>query len=297
MSVGRGFDHAIRELGLSNLVYSFELDIGRITKTHDAIHQFMLFATSFFPPSIDRSWHSRSAFLLYHQEFFHIAHRSLLESLMGSYHAGFVLMRSSLEMILRGAFYEALAHERFRKNSNALEKDRKGKELKLRINEVLTEHRSMADECEKTSAGILDVLGPITNILRLLPATRTLVLQLDEWRMFRPVGDPFSYVYGKIYHQLSDYVHALPDMTDIGTRLLLSPEALFNEDKLFPDKLKQHLELLHEIVDVGFVVMINVLIDEFEDSEKIKASIRERAENVEFKVLDLRYASLRLRSI
>ncbi len=143
MSVGNAFDHTIRELGLSNIVYSFEFDIDRITKTHDAIHEFMLFATSFFPASIHRSWHSRSAFLLYHQEFFHSAHRSLLESLMGSYHAGFVLMRSTLEMIFRGAFYEALAHERFRRNSSVLEKDKKGKELKLRINNVLTEHRTI----------------------------------------------------------------------------------------------------------------------------------------------------------
>jgi hypothetical protein len=155
----------------------------------------------------------------------------------------------------------------------------------------------LVDEYEKTSAGILDILGPITNMLRLLPATRSLVLQLDKWRMFRPIDDPVSYVYDRIYRKLSDYVHALPDMTDIGTRLLLSPEALFHENKLFPDKLREHLDLLHEIVDVGFVVMINVLIDGFEDSEEIKASIRERTENVDFKVLDLRYASLRLRSI
>jgi hypothetical protein len=297
VSVGSAFDHTIRELGLSNIVYSFELDIGRITKTHDAIHEFMLFATSFFPPSIDRSWHSRSAFLLYHQEFFHIAHRSLLESLMGSYHAGFVLMRSSLEMIFRGAFYEALAHERFRKNSSALEKDKKGEELKSRINKVLTEHPSLTEEYESTSGGILDALDPITNILRLLPTTRTLVSQLDEWHMFRPINDPISFVYGEIYRKLSDYVHALPDMTDIGTRLLASPDALFDENKLLPGKLREHLELLHEIVDVGFVVMINVLIDQFEDSEEIKASIRERADAKEFKVLDLPYTSLRLQSI
>ncbi len=47
--------------------------------------------------------------------------------------------------------------------------------------------------------------------------------------MFRPIDDPVSHAYDMIYRQLFDYVHALPDLTDIGTRLLLSPEYLFDE--------------------------------------------------------------------
>lgn len=297
MRLGGAVNHLLRESGLSNLEKSLGLDLDVNTRSHDAIHEFMFLATLFFPQTLGRSWHSRAAFLLYHQEAFHLAHRSLIEALCASYQVAFTLLRSTLEAVLRGALYEGLAHEESRKSARALDSDKHSRELKRRIEEVLGKHPDYAKGLEDNSAGILDVLEPINTILRLRPKIRTMVTQLDEWGRFKPIEDPVSSIYDRIYRKLSDYVHALPDATDIGARLLTAPEDLFDEYKVMPDKLREHLQLLHEVMDTSMVIMINVLIDGFEDCEDIKAQIQERRNNPCFTRLKLKESTNRLHNL
>lgn len=54
-----------------------------------AIHQFILLAPNLFPSVVPRSreWQRNSAFLIYHWEAFHLAHKSLQLALTASYNA------------------------------------------------------------------------------------------------------------------------------------------------------------------------------------------------------------------
>ena len=58
---------------------------------------------------------------------FHAAHRSFIEALSGYYNCTYTLLRNCLESAVRGAYYECLAHRKFRNNPNIPEITRKGR--------------------------------------------------------------------------------------------------------------------------------------------------------------------------
>jgi len=73
----------------------------------------MLLAPTCLPSTTEVRWLQKSAFLTYHREAFYQAHRSFLEALAGYYNAGYALLRNTQELMIKGAFWECLAHEDF----------------------------------------------------------------------------------------------------------------------------------------------------------------------------------------
>jgi hypothetical protein len=109
--------HTRKEIGMANMRSSLKSDYETIRKTHDSIHEFIYLAPLCLPGQPGITWHSKSAFLTYQWEAFYQAHRSFLEALSGYYNAAYALLRSTLELIVKGAFWECLAHEHFREKN------------------------------------------------------------------------------------------------------------------------------------------------------------------------------------
>ena len=278
MVLNKAYSHTIKELRLDNIKESLGMMYDKIQKSHDAIHEFILFAPKMVPHK-GPTWHTRSAFLLYYWETFDSAHRSLIEALCGYYNVAFVLLRSVLELLLKGAFFECLAHKESREESPLLDQDKGGRNLKAFLNEIVNRAPSIADELEETSGGIYDKIAPIVDDPQFRPSIPTIIKQLTQWGILHPIVEVNQLVWN-LYKTLSKDVHVIPDRTDVGKVLLLKPEKLFKRKKVFPATLDEYLVCLKQVIDIGIVIELNILKDNIKYDE-VKANLRERLRYIE----------------
>ena len=293
MGLNKAYSHIIEELQLDNLKESLKAKYDEVRRSHDAIHEFMLLAPKMFPFPKGPSWHTRSAFLLYHSEVFDSAHRSLIEALCGYYNVSFIVLRSVLELLLKGAFFECLAHEDFRKDAPVLSGDRRGKNLLEWLNEILKRAPAIGDEFEKMSGDIYDKIALIVDDPKFRPSVPTMIKQLAYWRILDPIKNAHQQIWN-LYRMLSEDVHVIPDRTDVGKILLIKPEELFARKKVFPHLLDEYLECLKEVMDIGIVIELNILKDNIKYDE-VKADLRERLRHIE--ELELVHSIARVKSL
>jgi hypothetical protein len=234
------YHHTVNELGIENVKPSLKLELEGLRKAHDAIHEYMYLAPLLVPSQIDKAgWPKKSAFLLYHWEAFHHAHRSLLEALCTYYNVAFILLRATFELVIKGAFWECLSDKKFRDNSQVLDNNKQGKETKKWLGE---------EEFKQISAGIFDI--------------KTIICQLDQWGMFNPITEAETRIYKGIYGRLSADVHVIPDRTDIGKRLITESSELFKQE-LLTDVLHEYADSLHEIIDLAIVIELNISVGDW----------------------------------
>ena len=293
------FYHIFKELEMLNILESLRAGGLTAIKAHDSVHEFLLLASLVPHDPQQVTWHRKSAFLTYLWEAFHSAHRATMEALAGYYNAGFTLLRNTLELLVRGAFWECLAHEKFRDNAKILDeeqqKDRKRGSVKDWIEELIGRRPSIREEMERTSANIFDktaVLFEDEEFQRehvRMPSFATMVRQLIDWRVI-DIADAYNTVYGDLYGRLSKNVHVIPDRTDIGRRLLREED--FLEIHVIPEELGRFVEILRRVVDIGIVIECNILTDWFQRDEN-KAAVRERLASVEDLGLRLSCGNLR----
>lgn len=293
MSLNKAYSHIIKELQLGNLKESLKVKYDEVWRSHDAIHEFMLLAPKMFPFPKGPSWHTRSAFLLYHSETFNTAHRSLIEALCSYYNVSFILLRSVLELLLKGAFFECLAHKDFRKDAPVLSKDKRGKNLLEWLNEIVKRAPAIEDEFEKMSGGIYDKIAPIVDDQNFRPSIPTIIKQLAYWEILDPIKNAHQPIWN-LYRMLSKDVHVIPDRTDVGKILLIKPEELFVRKKVFPHLLDEYLECLKEVMDIGIVIELNILKDNLRYSE-VRENLKERLYYLE--ELELPHGVKRVRSL
>lgn len=289
------YHHTAKELGLENVKPSLRIEFENLQKAHDAIHEYMLLAPMLFPSQIDdeTGWGRKSAFLIYHWEAFHHAHRSLIEGLCAYYNVAFILLRVTLELLTKGAFWECLSHKEYRENSQVLDKDGWGKKIKERLNEIFKIAPDVEEEFERTSTIIYDKFGTIIEESNFRLNFKTIVSQLGQWGVFNPIPDPMTSIY-KIYKQLSADVHVVPDRTDIGRRLVAESREIF-EQELLPDTLREYANSLHEVMDLAIVIELNIMRDLIEKYDKAKANLGERLETL--KHLGLEYSLKRAKQL
>jgi len=291
------FLQCLKELNIPNIAISLQrCDFEKIRKAHDSIHEFMLIPTGLITSNKD--FQAKSAFLIYHSEAFDQAHRSLLEALTGYYNAAYTLLRNTLELILKGAFWECMAHKKYRDRAEIIKKTgtKIGNSKKTLIdwlNEIIRQKPSIEEDLEKTSVGIYDKISPLfedETLRKIVPSVRSIVEQLADWKIFDPIQEiinPMEYVYD-FYRELSADVHVVPDKTDIGRRLLAGKE-LFGAE-VIPDELNKYAEDLHRVMDIGIVVELNILEDIL--NEKSKRWLNERL--IVITELELNYASTKI---
>lgn len=293
--------HLLEEIELPNMIISLESNFEEIRKAHNCIHEFIYLPHLCLPSKTKVSWHQKSAFLIYHSLAFDQAHRSFLEALSGYYNAGYILLRSVLELLLKGAFWECLAHKKFRDNAEIIKEKASTKIGHSRktildwLNDVIAQKPSIEKELEEVSAGIFDKIGPIfenSKLRDLIPKPKVIIEQLAAWGILNSIPNPIDNVY-KIYDDLSAEVHVIPDKTDIGRRLL-SQKDLFEID-VMPEELNKFMTILHQVVDIGIVIELNVLSDWISWNGKTKAKLKERLAVIEN--LELKFSLEKLKSM
>ena len=296
--LSKALSHTLKEIEIPNIVTSIEINFEEIRKVHDSIHEFMYLAPLCLPKN--KSWHEKSAFLTpYHYVTLDMAHRSLLEALAGYYNAADILLRSTLELLIRGAFWECLAHKEFREKLEKLETKKGKKTLKGWINDLIKQRPGIEDELEETSEAIFDKTAIIFEDPKFrkefifLPSFREIVEQIADWNIFDPIQDPMELVNNKIYGELSNSVHVIPDKTDIGRRLL-SQKDLFETD-VNPNELSKFVKVLHEVVDIGIVIELNVLSDWIDQDREVKNKLKVRLVVIED--LGLKFSSEKLKKL
>ena len=300
--IKKALEHTFNEVGLQNMEKSIrksKFDV--LQKSHDSIHQFVYLASCCTPAGRKVSWHSKSAFLTYQWEVFQSAHRSFLEATAGYYNAAYTLLRNTLELLLKGAFWECLAHKQFRENAQIIKKKkvRIGDEQRSILDwfeDIFRLKPSIKDGFEKNSASIYDKISPLTKepeLKNLIPPLKLIVKQLSHWQVFEPIPNPTERIYG-IYGSLSADVHVIPDKTDLGRRLMEGAD-LF-EVTVIPRELNKFSHLLHTVMDTSVVVELSILGDWVQQDGGVKQKLKERLYVLE-KDLQLPYASIKIREL
>jgi len=294
--VKSAYRYTIQEVGLDKVKPSLRLEFERLQKAHNAIHEFMLLAPLLFPcePCKQISWQSKSAFFILHWEAFHHAHRSLIEALCAYYNVSFVLLRTTLELVVKGAFWECMSHKEYRQNCDVLDNDAWGKRIKGWLNEIFELSEEVKEEFEETSAGIYDKIGPIIEVSDFRPNIKTIVSQLAQWDIFNPIPDPITAIYRGIYGRLSADAHVVPNRTDIGKRILNMPSQIFDQE-ILQDTLSEYTHCLHEVMDLAIVVELNVVRDLIGRYDEVKGNLWERTETLN--QLGLKYSLIRAKEL
>jgi len=259
------FSHFFEELGITNLTISIQKsDFKKLQKAHQSIHEFIYLAPQII--NTDADFYTKSAFLNYHFEVFDQAHRSLLEALTGYYNSAYTLLRNTLELLIKGAFWECFAHRKYRDRAEVIKKtgrkiNKSKKTLIDWINEIIKDKPSIEGKLEMVSASIFDKTSPLfedETLIKIIPNVKSIIEQLAEWNIFDPILEPTHYVYN-FYKELSADVHVVPDKTNIGKRLFAEKELY--ETAVIPEELNKYTEALHKGIDIGIVVELNILED------------------------------------
>jgi len=264
-SLKKDFPHLFDELQLKNVVHSLRENTEAIQKAHDAVHEFLFLAPISIPE--DKEWFEKSAFLTYQYSTFEMLHQSFFEALGGHYNSSHILLRSSLELLLKGAFWECLAHEELRKKAKIIKKQEKKfgpykKSLIDFIEDVIQKKPEIKGKLENNSIAIFDVLSEVLEtpwLNKLVPSNFKMVEQLIQWNVFDLLPDPKQSVYREVYRELCKDVHVLPDKTDVGRRL--NSDAELFEVKTIPKELFEYLKIIQKIADIGILIELNILKD------------------------------------
>jgi len=300
--VKEAFRHTLSEIELSNIWLSlYEGDFEIIQKAHDSIHELIYIAPLCIPKN--KSFHEKSAFLaVYLFNVFYAAHRSFIEALSGFYNCAYTLLRNCLESAVRGAYYECLAHRKFRDNPNIPEITRKGrKTLKGWINGLIREGINkgidIEGDLETLSASIFDKLEVIEDEgfkreFLYHPNYLEMIEALKVWGMLDPLPDPRKF-WQDLYDELSKEAHAYPDRTEVGKRLLQLSSGNIFEVNVIPTELNKFCQTLHKIIDFSMLIELNILEEWIKENNDVKEKLKERLMVVQNLGLQLSYEKLR----
>lgn len=221
-----------------------------------------------------------SAFYLYHAEAVFASRRALREALCSYYGAAGALLRGAYEAILRGAFWDCLAHQRYRDHAEVVGKQKRTIEGIPRnilnwLSDVFQAAPQIQAQLEKQSGAIFDCISPLFEkrvLRRVLPPLRTMVEQLSAWKMFEPITDSVSEVYDRVYSSLCLDTHLIPDKTMMG-RLMVAgkdPSTIFEPSQ---EEFDRFLTLFCCVAEIGALVMLNLVEDDAHADEDLRARV------------------------
>jgi hypothetical protein len=180
-----------------------------------------------------------SAFYIYHTDATFFSLRALREAMCSYYGAARSLLRNACESILRGAFWECLAHRRYRDRADVLAEPKRKRKIEGTrrnvlnwMNDVFQNAPHLEASLEKLSGEIFDRISPLfeNKVLHpVVPPLKTMVEQLSTWRIFDSITDPVSEIYDDLYWSLCKDTHVTPETTMMG-RLMVAgkdPSTIF----------------------------------------------------------------------
>lgn len=198
----------------------------------------------------------------------HISHSRTTSSKLLSWKtlSVFSILRTCLELLCRGAFYDGIAKANLRKGCKLIhgrttnEIDGEKRSIRGLFDELLRHDSDLFDRFEENSGGVLDKLSPFMDCKpyrSMFPNFRETVEQLSAWGHFRPIADPTNLVY-EGYRLLSQPVHGSIGSLDIGRRML-NGEDLFEQPKVNGPHLEHYLTHFSQLLDVGLVLTLNLM--------------------------------------
>jgi hypothetical protein len=280
-------------MSLENIEKSLRMMYEKARRSHNAIHQLMLAAPNLYPEPLPGEktfeWHRHSAFLTCHWEIFHLAHTSYQQALCGNYNAAFTLLRTSLELVIRGAFFDCLAYKRFRDSSGVIDREPHSIQVKRKLLEIIRLRPAVEYNLEKVSISIYDNLEQVIDDPKFRVPVKTMIGQLSEWGLFQGIKNTKETV-TSFYSELSKDVHVLPDRTDIGKVVIHSPRDLFKTPRPMRRILSEYLDSLKDTMDIGIVLTINVLQDNIEQHDEARDYLEQLLRNRDFRSLLLKHS-------
>ncbi len=280
-------DCAFRNVDISFQVKSEELNLARgMVGFH---FKLPLAMTRYNARYQDQLFYEKGAFFVCQYEAGNLALRSLCDAICGSYTAASILLRSVLELDLKGTFYQCLTEKKYFENAGILKKNRNGKKLLEFLENLFDYSPNTKLDLKRSSIGIFDKLESVI-IERKYQASPSVVFsQLEAWNLFEPIKNPKKTIYETLYFKLSGEVHVMFDRTDLGKFLLKDPECSFNVPKVDPQFLQEYLNNLRDVMDTGIVLTFNMLKENLKD-KKTKNSIRQLIAEFSHVIGELRYS-------
>jgi len=177
----------------------------------------------------------------------------LILALSALYNPAFSLLRNSLELFVKGSFYECLAHEPLRNKIS----DENFTGILKEIQNFLKSRPSEHEEVEKHSAHIFDIIGQTMEEWRI--PFRAFATQVSKLGLLTPPLDVREATdrLKNLYGSLSLNVHVHLDKTDVG-RVVGEGGELF-EMRPLVNSLQSFLDTWLEVLDVGTVISVNIL--------------------------------------
>lgn len=223
-----------------------------------------------------------SAFYIYHADATFLSLRALREALCSYYGAAGSLLRNACEAILRGSFWECLAHRRYRDHADVLDDPNRRRKIEGTrrnvldwMNDVFQAGPYLEAELETQSGAIFDRVSPLFEYRVLhaaVPSLRTMVEQLSAWKMFEPIADPLAGIYDDLYGSLCEDTHLIPGKTMMGRLMVVGkdPSRIFEP---WQEEFDRFLGLLHRVAEVGALVMLNVVEEDVLVDKTLRAKI------------------------
>ncbi|MDY9924379.1 DUF5677 domain-containing protein [Methanobacterium sp.] len=261
--INKEYRHVMDEIQLDNIYYSLSKgDLNKIKDLHYAIHAFGSLPKSIINTESD--FQSKSALLIYQHETYERVHESFISALSGHYNSAYTLLRNALELLIKGAFWECIAHKKYRMHLKS--ETRKGNAtLRKFIDDLIEKEDSeIENKLEIISTYIYDVIDfyNLNGKEVYVPNISDIIDQLAEWNMFYPLKNEETHkiIYNDLYKSLSGSVHVEPDLTDIGRRVSSNGDELF-KTSIILEELDRYLDVLSKLIDLSIVIELNILDD------------------------------------
>lgn len=289
------YDHIIQELLLDKIKPSLGIDFKKAQQAHDSTHQLMLLGANIAENLDNYSFKTNSVYFIYNWELFDQITRSNIEALSTFYNSAFVLLRTVVELLIKGVFYDCLSHKKFREDAKIIEQANTEINLKSFLSARIQKDPNIIDEFEKISMSIFDELDLYLSQRKNVLSTKLMLRQIIDWRMLEGVEDAKNLIYG-IYERLSSDVHVSHNNIDIGRRLNTDRE-LFKKREIMPEYLTEYLELLHTITDICLVVMLNLFREDIQKSNNTKEMLKKKLNEQHFLSLELSRTTNRIKDL
>jgi hypothetical protein len=215
-----------------------------------------------------------SAFAIYQIEAIHLVERACMQVLCWYYGIGTAMLRMALEALIRGAFWEGMAHKILRDRAEVIRRvpgvkllDKTGR-LHDWFTDIFDRHFNAEADLEAVSAVIFDRVSALFSdrlLNRAVPPLRAMLEQIGKWGLLDPIPDPAATIYDGVYWKLSDDAHVIPDKTLLGRRFAAGKEA-FPTVEFSADELSGFVEMLEIVSDIGIVLGLNLIANILNDA-------------------------------
>ena len=238
--------------------------------------------SGFFPSllvSID-GVHRLSAFRIYYNDSVHIARRAWSETTCFYYGVGHALLRNALESLIRGAFWEGMAHKQYREEAEVVKRtgQKVGTETRTLLDwftDFFKYHADSRDTLEQVSASVFDITSALfseKSLSRVAPNFKRMLEQVAAWKMLKPMEFPVPAIHDHLYWELSKDAHLIPDKTLMGRRFIEEKKEAFPLIAFHSEELDSFCGALGCVADVGMVLSLNLVlsIGDLDDSFRAK---------------------------